>query len=73
MAPRHYRITVAGRLSEHFVSGFDGLTAAGYDTTGTVLVGQVQDASALYGVLHQLSGLGLELVRLERLDPGSEA
>jgi hypothetical protein len=73
MAPSRYHITVAGRLSERFISGLDSLSTVGYDSAGTVLLSQVNDASALYGILQRLSGLGLELVRLERLDPGSAA
>jgi hypothetical protein len=61
-----YRITVRGTLTERLASAFEGMrveTSPG----STVLVGEVADQAALYGLVNRLRDFGLELVRLERV------
>ena len=67
MAPAIYRIIVRGRLSERFVSAFDGMTLEPKEGD-TVLVGRIVDQGQLYGMLEHLRDFGLELVSLERLE-----
>jgi hypothetical protein len=67
MAPAIYRITVRGRLSERFVSAFDGMTLES-EHADTALVGVIVDQGQLYGMLERLRDFGLELVGLERLE-----
>ena len=66
MASKTYRITVRGRLSEHFASAFEGMAVQpGRGETG--LLGEVTDQAHLYGLLDRLRDFGLELVRLEEV------
>jgi hypothetical protein len=62
-----YRITVRGRLGDHFAGAFDGLKLEPQDGR-TVLTGKITDQAHLHGVLERLRDLGLELIRLEQ-DP----
>jgi hypothetical protein len=61
--PRHYEIRVRGPIGPMMLVAFPELTARkrGKDT---VLCGSLHDQSALYGVLHQLEALGLELLEV---------
>ena len=68
MTPARYRITVRGRLSERFASAFHGMTLERRPGE-TALVGTIADQGQLYGVLDRLRDFGLELVRLEELEP----
>jgi hypothetical protein len=61
-----YRIVIRGGVGKAARAAFNGLLCdqAGTDTQ---LVGQL-DQSALYGILHRIESLGLELVGVHRLD-----
>jgi hypothetical protein len=63
--PDVYEIRVRGRLGPTLLEAFPGLSARrrGQDT---VLRGQLPDRSALYGVIHQLDALGLEMLEVRR-------
>jgi hypothetical protein len=61
-----YRITVRGRLGDHFASAFEGMQLEPRDGR-TVLVGKITDQAHLHGVLDRLRDLGLELIRLEQV------
>ena len=64
-----YEIRVKGRLSDSLAAAFEGMRAS-VEPVETVLHGPVQDQAALYGLLHQIQALGLELVEIRRLpDP----
>jgi hypothetical protein len=65
MSPTHYRITVAGRLSETLESAFEGLSATP-SAAGTVLRGDIADQAALFAVLERIESLGLELLAVSR-------
>jgi hypothetical protein len=62
-APRHYEITVRGAIGPTLLQAFPTLIASrrGPDT---VLGGPLADRSALYGAIHQLEALGLELLEI---------
>ena len=64
--PWHYEIWVRGHLGETMRSAFPTLRAQrrGHDT---VLTGALPDQAALYGVLGDIEGLGLELLEVRRL------
>ncbi len=62
-----YRITVAGRLTEHLGSAFEGFVLEPRRGQ-TVLVGEIRDQAHLYGVLERVRNLGLKLVSV-REDP----
>ena len=64
--PRRYEIRVRGPIGPTMMQAFPTLAAAsrGHDT---LLRGSLPDPSALYGVIHQLEALGLELLEIRRL------
>ena len=59
--PRCYEIRVRGPIGPTMMEAFPTLTAtrSGPDT---LLTGAIPDQSALYGVIHQLEALGLQLL-----------
>jgi hypothetical protein len=61
-----YRITVRGRLGDHFATAFDGMRLEP-QAGRTVLIGTITDQAHLHGVLERLRDLGLELIKLERV------
>ena len=67
--PRRYEIHVRGLLGPTLLQAFPTLAASqsGHDT---LLSGSLPDQSALYGVIHQLEALGLELLEIRRLPTG---
>lgn len=71
---RRYEIRVRGPIGPTIMQAFPTLTAtrSGHDT---LLTGAIPDQSALYGVIHQLEALGLQLLEIRRLpnDPGRPA
>jgi len=64
--PRRYEIRVRGPVGPTIMQAFPTLSAAsrGEDT---LLTGPLPDQSALYGVIHQLEALGLELLEIRLL------
>ena len=67
--PRRYEICVRGPIGLTLMQAFPTLAAArrGQDT---LLTGPLPDQSALYGVIHQLEALGLELLGIRCLATG---
>jgi hypothetical protein len=61
-----YRVTVRGRVTERLASAFDDMRVEPGEGT-TVLVGDVQDQAALYGLLNRLRDFGLDLVQVEEV------
>jgi hypothetical protein len=63
--PRRYEIRVGGPIGPTMMQAFPTLAAtrSGQDT---LLTGSVPDQSALYGVIHQLEALGLQLIEIRR-------
>jgi hypothetical protein len=60
-----YEIRVRGPIGPAIMQAFPTLTASrrGRDT---LLTGSIPDQSALYGVIHQLEALGLQLLGVNR-------
>lgn len=58
-----YEISVRGVLGEMLIGAFPGLQVR-TEPGVTVLTGHLSDQAALYGVLAELEGLGLELVEV---------
>ena len=67
--PAHYRIRVQGQLGAQWADWFAGFTLSWQEPGQTVLVGQVVDQAALYGLLNTLRDLGLPLLEVLRLPP----
>jgi hypothetical protein len=63
-----YEIRVRGPIGPTMMQAFPTLAASrnGHDT---LLTGPLPDHSALYGVIHQLEALGLEILEVRR--PGA--
>ena len=73
--PRRYDIRVRGPIGQTMMQAFPTLVASrrGPDT---LLSGALPDQCALYGVIHQLEALGLELLEIRGVptdDPGRPA
>ncbi|HEV2218188.1 MAG TPA: hypothetical protein VGV88_11515 [Candidatus Dormibacteraeota bacterium] len=60
-----YTIRIKGRLGATALSAFPSMT---HELKGgeTVLTGWLEDRSALFGVLAQIEGLGLDLLEVRR-------
>ena len=67
-SPR-YEIRVRGPLGPTIMQAFPTL-AASRSGQDTLLVGSLPDQCALYGVIHQLEALGLQLLEIRRPDCG---
>jgi hypothetical protein len=68
-----YEIRVRGRLSASLASEFERLElSVSEQPIETVLNGSFEDQAALYGILRQIEGLGLELVDVHRLPARGE-
>jgi hypothetical protein len=67
--PRRYQIRIRGPIGPTIMQGFPTLTATrgGQDT---LLTGSIPDQSALYGVIHQLETLGLQLLEVRQAATG---
>jgi len=61
-----YAIRIKGRLGATALSAFPSMA---FELMGseTVLTGRLEDQSALFGVLAQIEGLGLELLELRQV------
>lgn len=66
-----YQIVVSGQLDEHWSDWFEG-TKLTTRQGQTVLMSNVLDQSGLHGMLTRIRDLGLPLLSLHRLEPGSE-
>ena len=64
--PQRYEIRVRGPIGPMTMQAFPTL-AQGRSGQDTLLVGSLPDQSALYGVIHQLEALGLQLLEIRRL------
>jgi hypothetical protein len=69
--PRRYEIRVRGPVGSTIMQAFPAL-AEGRSGQDALLVGSLPDQGALYGVIHQLEALGLELLEIRRL-PSSDS
>jgi hypothetical protein len=69
MIAMNYEIRIQGRIGRTVRSAFPALSAHVHGEE-TVLTGPLADQAALYGVLHQIEALGLELLEVRREPPG---
>jgi len=61
-----YRIVVQSELSERYAAAFEGLQMETKDGE-TILTGEIIDQPHLYGILHRINGLGLQLLSVQAL------
>ena len=71
MNPALYAICINGHLGAMLLSAFPAMVPEQQGPV-TVLVG-VLDQSALYGVLAEIESLGLDLLEVRQVRPGSES
>jgi hypothetical protein len=64
--PQRYEIRVRGPIGPTMMQAFPTLAAA-RRSQDTLLTGSLPDQSALYGVIHELEALGLELLEIHCL------
>ena len=64
--PSLYRIRIKGRLGDTALSAFPSM-ACDLVRSETVLNGWLEDQAALFGVLAQIEGLGLQLLELRQI------
>jgi hypothetical protein len=69
--PVIYQIRLKGHLGSQWTDWFGGLRITLEDNGETLLTGPVIDQAALHGLLKKVRDLGLPLVSVNRLEPGS--
>jgi len=67
--PPGWEIRIRGPIGPTMMQAFPTL-AASRSGPDTLLTGSLPDQSALYGVIHQLEALGLQLLAIRRLPTG---
>ena len=68
---QQYEIRVSGHLGSRWATWFDGMTLTAEDDSTTVIRGPVVDQAALHGLLQRLRDLGITLLSLIPLAPGT--
>ena len=66
-----YEIRIRGHLDAGWVHWFEGLTITLEEDGDTLLTGPVVDQAALHGLLKKVRDLGLPLVSVSPVEPGS--
>jgi hypothetical protein len=66
-----YEIRLKGYLDERWAEWFEGLTITLEDNGDTLLAGPVIDQAALHGLLKKVRDLGIPLVSVRPVEPGS--
>ena len=67
--PITYEIKIESLVDGLWTEWFDGMTITHEDDSETILIGELQDQSALHGVLDRIRDLGLNLISVRRVDP----
>ncbi len=67
---RLYVIRIKGHLDDRWADWFGGLTITLEDNGETLLTGPVVDQAALHGLLRKVRDLGMELLSVNRIEPG---
>src|SRR5215218_2114808 len=61
-----YRIVVRSELSDRYALAFEGMKMQTKEGE-TILTGEVKDQPQLFGILHRINSLGLELLSVRAL------
>ncbi len=72
MAHTVYRIRVRGYLRAEWSEWFNGMTITRDADGNTTLTGAVVDQPALHGLLVRVRDLGLTLISVNQVQPGSD-
>ena len=68
---QYYEIRLEGHLNDQWSDWFEGLTITLEKDGDTLLTGPVVDQAALHGLLRKVRDLGLPLVSVTPVEPGS--
>lgn len=68
----YYEIRVRGQSGSHWRAWFEGLTLTSVENGETLMAGPIQDQAAWHGILVKIRDLGLPLVSVVRVEPGTE-
>jgi len=66
-----YEIRLKGHLDNQWTEWFEGLTITLEENGNTLLTGPVADQAALHGLLKKVRDLGMPLVSVRPVEPGS--
>jgi hypothetical protein len=66
-----YEIRLKGHLDERWAEWFEGLAITLEDNGDTLLAGSVNDQAALHGLLKKVRDLGIPLVSISPVEPGT--
>lgn len=66
--PIKYMIRVKSHLDLHWESWFEGLMVTHTEDGQTILMGELIDQSALYGLLEKIRNLNLTLISVQQID-----
>ena len=69
--PGNYQIRLKGHLGAEWENWFEGLTITLEEGGDTLLTGLVVDQAGLHGLLKKVRDLGMPLVSVNPLGPGS--
>jgi hypothetical protein len=67
-SPKTYEIKVEGLVDSRWSEWFGGMTMTNQNDLETILIGDLQDQTALHGVLDRIRDLGLNLISVRRID-----
>jgi hypothetical protein len=67
-----YEIRLKGHLEARWGQWFDGLTIRLEENGDTLLTGPVIDQAALHGILKKVRDLGLTLLSVNSVEPGTK-
>jgi len=70
--PMIYEIRIKGHLSHQRADWFEGWTITLEDNGDTLLTGTVIDQAALHGILKKVRDLGVPLLSVNSVGPGSQ-
>jgi len=68
--PGQYAIRIKGYLENRWGDWFEGMTITLEDNGETLLTGPVVDQAALHGLLRKVRDLGMQLLSVNRIEPG---
>ena len=66
-----YQIRLKGHLDSQWTDWFGGLTITLEDNGHTLLTGSIADQAALFGLLKKVRDLGMPLLSVNCIEPGS--
>ena len=69
--PVVYQIRIKGHLGRQWTDWFEGLTITLEEDGDTLLTGPVVDQAALHGLLKKVRDLGMPLVSVSPVEPGT--